>query len=117
MSFETDLHTVLSPLCPRVFPDFAKSTTPLPYITWQQIGGFSPIYTEGALLNKRCGFVQINCWAATRQEAITLALQVEQAIVSAAQFEAKPQSAFSAAIDDDGSARGTMQDFEIWALR
>lgn len=117
MSFETDLHAALLPLCPRVYPDFAESGTPRPHITWQQIGGFAPIYTEGVLLPTRCGFVQVNCWADTRQAAITLALQVEQALVAATAFQAKPQSAFSAAIDDDGSARGTMQDFEIWAPR
>jgi hypothetical protein len=117
VSFETDLHTVLSAVCPRVFPDVADNGTQRPYITWQQIGGFAPMYTEGVLPDKRCGFIQVNAWATTRAEAIALALQAEAALVAASQFQAKPQSAFSAAVEDGSDARGTMQDFEIWAPR
>ena len=117
MSLETDLHTVLAGVCPRVFPDVADNGTPRPHITWQQIGGYAPTFVESALPDKRCGFLQINVWANTRAEAVALALQVEQAMVNTALFQAKPQSAFSTALEDGSGARGTMQDFEIWAPR
>lgn len=117
MSLETSLYTVLSAICPRVSPDVADFGTQRPYITWQQIGGYAPTFVESTLPDKRCAFVQINVWATTRSEANAMALQIEQAMVGTTLFQCKPQSAFSASLDDSGDSRGTMQDFEIWAPR
>jgi hypothetical protein len=49
--------------------------------------------------------------------ANAMALQIEAALVAAPLFQAQARSAFSASFDDADLARGTMQDFEIWAAR
>lgn len=117
MSLETDLYTVLSAICPNVYPDTAPDNPPRPYITWQQVGGFqiSPIANEVA--DKRNAFIQINVWANTRIEARDLALQIEHAIVVSPLFIGRPQGAFVATMEDDLDLRGTVQDFSIWASR
>lgn len=115
MSLETNLVTTLKTVCPRVYPDFAPTTTQQPYITYQQIGGDAPTYTEGALPNIRNARMQINVWSDTRSEAISLMLQIEAALV--ATKTAVPESALSSAFDDDLTVRGCMQDFSIWADR
>lgn len=117
MSLETQLTTLLRTLCPRVSPDEAPYGTPQPYITWQQIGGPAPVYLEGALPDKRAALIQINVWDDRRDQANALALQIEAALVAATVFQAQPRGAFMATTDDATQARGTMQDFEIWAPR
>jgi hypothetical protein len=117
MSLETELTTVLSGICPRVFPDVAPYGTQQPYITWQQIGGPALTYVEGALPDKRGALIQINVWDDRRIDANAMALQIEAALVAATSMQAQARSAFSASFDDADLARGTMQDFEIWAAR
>lgn len=117
MSLETALHTVLVSLCPRVFPDVAPFGTVQPYITWQQIGGPALTFTEGTLSDHRGAMVQINVWDDRRLQANALALDIEAALAASPLFQARAVSAFQAALDDDSEARGTMQDFEIWAPR
>lgn len=117
MSLESDLYTVLSAQCPRVFPDAAPATTATPYVTWQQIGGDVVSYTEGTLADRRNARVQINVWDKSRLSATALMLQIEAAICAASQFQARPDSAHVAAMDDDTDLRGCMQDFSIWAIR
>lgn len=117
MSLETDLPAVLSTECPRVFPDEAPFGTPQPYVTWQQIGGPAPTYIDDILPDKRAALIQINVWHSRRAEANALALRIEAALVSSLLFQARPRSDFMASVDDANQARGTMQDFEIWAAR
>lgn len=117
MSLETSLYTVLSGVCPRVYPDMAPNGTAAPYVTWQQIGGASPFFTEGALPNKRNARIQINAWAKSRMEANSICMQIEQAIVGSVLFSGEPAGALLAAIDEDSELRGAMQDFLIWADR
>lgn len=117
MSLETDLVAVLTGLCPRVFPDVAPYGTTQPYVTYQQIGGPALTYVEGVLPDKRAAQVQINVWDDRRMEANALALQIEAALAGSLLFQAQARSAFSASVDDDSDARGTLQDFEIWAPR
>lgn len=117
MSLETDLTAVLLALCPRVFPDVAPFGTQQPYVTWQQIGGPALTFVEGTLPDHRGALIQVNVWDDRRIDANALALQIEAALVAATQFQAQSSSAFSASFDDDSDARGTLQDFEIWAPR
>ena len=117
MSLETSLASVLQALCPRVFPDAADFGTQMPYVTWQQIGGPALTFVEGALPDKRPAWIQINVWDDRRADANTLALQIEAAMVASPLFQAQARSAFTTSIDDDSEARGTLQDFEIWAPR
>lgn len=117
MSLETDLYTVLSTVCPRVYPDNAPVTTQTPYITWQQIGGDAFNYVEGTLPNRRNARIQVNVWDKSRLSSTALMLQVESALCAANQFQAGVESAHLATFDEDTDLRGCMQDFSIWALR
>ena len=116
MSLESDLYTVLAAVQPAVYPDVAPPGAAVPYITWQQVGGDVVRPVDG-LPDKRNAVVQINCWAATRDQANAMALAVEAALVAATVFQARPVAAFMAAFDDDVELRGAMQDFSIWAAR
>lgn len=117
MSLETDLYSLLSSLCPRVFPDVAPGNTPRPYITWQQIGGqvINPVANE--VPDKRNAFIQINVWAATRTEAVALALAIEDGMRQSVTFQARPNAAHVASYEDDLDLYGTVQDFSVWATR
>lgn len=117
MSLESSLYSTLSPICPRVFPDIAPATTATPYITWQQVGGSSFVYTEGALPNKRNARIQINVWADSRMTANSICMQIEETLCASPLFTAEPAGALLAAVDDDTDLRGSMQDFYIWADR
>ena len=117
MSLEESLHAELSPLCARVYPDFAPAGTALPYVTWQQFGGQAPTYLDGTLPDKRCAWVQINAWATTRAQANALMLAIEAALCGSATLIARPQGALMAAVSEDDGIRGAMQDFEVWADR
>jgi Protein of unknown function (DUF3168) len=117
MSLESDLYTVLAAVCPRVYPDTAPDNPVLPYLVWQQIGGFviNPVADE--VPNKQNAFIQVNAWATTRIEAKALAQQVEAALITSAALRGRPQSAAVATMDEEVSVRGTTQDFSIWAAR
>lgn len=114
MSLETDLHTLLAAICPRVYPDFAPAKTVAPYITWQQIGGAAPCNLDNTLPASRNGRIQINAWATTRIAANALALAVEAAMIAAGH---RPVGALLATADEDLNLRGTIQDFTVWADR
>ena len=60
MSVETDLHALLAGQCPRVFPDDAAFSTPLPLVTYQQIGGEAVAHTDNTLPGVKNGYFQIN---------------------------------------------------------
>lgn len=117
MSLESDLYTLLSSLCPRVFPDVAPTNTVRPYVTWQQIGGqvINPIGNE--VPDKRNAQIQINVWSNTRAEANQLAHEIEAAMRVASLFSARPNADFIASYDSDLEVYGTVQDFSVWALR
>ncbi len=51
MTLEAALAAVLETVCPRVFPDFAPTSTARPYITYQQIGGEAPVYVDNTVPN------------------------------------------------------------------
>lgn len=117
MSLETDLVAVLRTLCPRVHPDVAPTTTELPYITYQQVGGERAHYVEGQQIAQVNAMVQINVWHATRLQANDLSRQVEAALLAASTLQAEPEGALIAAFDDATEIRGAQQDFSIWGAR
>lgn len=116
MTLETRIYAALHALCERVFPDVAPFGTATPYVTYQQVGGDSPVYQEGALPDKLNALVQINTWAATRGEASALMRQIEAALVADATLNATPVGALVADVDDD-DLRGAIQDFSLWVPR
>lgn len=114
---EANLVAVLKTLCPRVFPDVAEYSTPTPYITFQHIGGVPLRYVDNAATGLRHTMVQINTWAATRAEALSLSRSIEEALCAATAFTARPDSEPLGDVDEDTDRRGCLQDFSIWAPR
>lgn len=114
---ETDIFNLLKTLVPNVFPDVAPNGTPLPYATYQQVGGLVINYSDAATPNKQHGIFQVNIWAATRLEAKALALQVEDAFRASSAFVARPDGAPISQYEPDTQLYGTLQDFSIWADR
>lgn len=117
MSVETDLHALLAGQCPRVFPDDAAFATPLPFVTYQQIGGEALAHTDNTLPGAKNGYFQINVWAASRIEAAALALAIEDAMIGAVVFQARPMAGPIARREPELARYGTQQDFTIWSVR
>jgi hypothetical protein len=112
MSFESDLYAVLNAVAPNgVFPDFAPVETPRPYVTWQQIGGpmLNPLGGEASGL--RSVEMQINTWADTRLQAMTLIRAIESAMRAAAAFNAVPLSEPVNDFDAEIPVYGSLQSF------
>jgi hypothetical protein len=117
MSMESNLVTLLKTLCPRVFPDVAPYETATPYVTFQHIGGVPLRFVDNSATSLRNSMVQINTWAATRAEALTLSRAIEEALCASTAFTARPDSEPIGDMDDDTDRRGCIQDFSIWAPR
>lgn len=117
MSLETDLHTLLTGVTANVNPDFVKFGTAAPYVTWQQAGGQTVSYMENTLPTLRNARIQISAWATTRISANALAKSIEDALIQATAFQARPVGALVSASDPDTGLRGAIQDFSIWAVR
>ena len=117
MSLESLLYAELTAVCPRVFPDVAPTTTARPYITYQQIGGESPTYIGREVVGKRNAHIQINVWATTRNETMTLMLAIESHLTLCTTMQAAPDGAMHADIDTDTDLRTAIQDFIIWSDR
>ena len=101
----------------RVFPDWAPSDTPRPFAICQQVGGESVNFVDNTTPSKRNARVQINVWADSRLAATSLAKQVEDALILAANMQARPLGALIALHDADIEAYGAQQDFNVWAPR
>ena len=117
MSMETNLVTLLKTDCSRVYPDIAPEGTIKPLITWRAIGGDASRYTDGTATNKRNTNIQIDVWSTTRNEAITLIRQVEDAICGSALFAAQPIGEPVSDYEEDTNLYGSTQRFDIWADR
>lgn len=114
---ESDLVTVLKGVCPRVYPDVAPQNAAAPYVTFQHIGGTPMRYIDNAPANRRHSMLQVNTWAATRAEALSLCRAIEEALCAASAFTAHPDSEPIGDVDGDTDRRGCMQDFSVWSLR
>ena len=112
MSFETSLFAVLEATVGKAYPDTAPLSTPKPYATYQFIGGFVINQLNNQLSGKKNAEVQVNVWAATRQQANDLARTVEAAM--RAQLNAKPFGAFIGDQEPDLGLYGTRQSFSCW---
>ena len=117
MTVEADLFSLLQALCTRVYPDVAPVDTPMPYVTYQGIGGQSIKPLARELPAQRNTVVQINVWAQTRMECNALMRQIEDALRLATVFSAQPQAEPICEYDNDMQRYGAMQDFSIWADR
>jgi hypothetical protein len=116
MSLDTQLFTALAGLVGgRVYPDVAPELAPLPFVTYQSVGGEAVNFLDTATLpSQRNARVQINVWAATRAAASALAAAVEDTLRSSPTLRATVLGAASNTVDADLKLRGTLQDFSIW---
>lgn len=97
----------------RVYPDTAPANTPLPYCTYQQVGGRPVSFLEGQPASQRHARIQINVWSKTRQEAMTIIRQIEDAMVKSPLLGVIEGGAV-AMLDPATNLRGAMQDFSFW---
>lgn len=115
MPLEAELFALLTPLCPRVYPDVAPEPMPArPFVTYQQIGGQAINPLTNDIATKRNARMQINVWAGTRISASALAGQIEDALRVSTPFQASPIGAVTALYEPDIKLYGTQQDFSIW---
>ena len=119
MSMEADLTALLQTVCTRVHPDVAPPGTPLPYVTYQHIGGVSLVFLDNTPGDKRNSLVQINVWSTRRTEATAIARQIEDALRAAPTFTVRslgePLDKFES--DPQQNRYGTLQRFSVWAAR
>lgn len=111
MSFEADVIAVLKTVTPRVHMDFARVTSQRPYVTWQQVGGDVVNYIGNEAPDAHLPEIQVNCWADTRAECMTLIRAIEVAMRGATAFTARPMGAAVADYDADVPVYGARQDF------
>ena len=116
MSIESILFTTLKGLVSnRVYPDVGPAGVVAPYITWEQVGGTPVNFLDTVTLpSKANGRFQINTWAATRAEALTLAKQVENAVRATTSLQPTVLSQPVATTDEETGRKGYRQDFSLW---
>ena len=117
MSLEATLTALLKLSCPRVFPGFAPTNTPRPYVTYQQIGGETIRYLGNEVPSKENALMQVNVWSDTYKESKRLIQEIEASLIVATQFQASAQAAPVSDSDADLPAYMHRQDFDIWADR
>lgn len=115
MSMESTLQALLLTVCPRVWADVAKVTTP-PYVVWQGIGGESIRYGDNTAPDKRDTLMQIAAWSQSRAESLALIRQIEELLCAAA-FQCKPEGEPANTYDPDTKLHGSIQRFSIFADR
>jgi hypothetical protein len=116
MTLETSLYTCLKALAGgRVYRDLAPQTvTTLPRITFQQVGGVVVNFVDPTVPTLKNARVQLNCWAASRDEAMTLARTVEDTLRAYTALQTTVLGAPSAVYESETNLYGTIQDFAFW---
>lgn len=115
MTAEELIAGVLEPLAvDRVFPDVAPEGTPVPYITYQAVGGMPINFVSGETPTKQPVRMQVNVWALGRIEASVLGAQVENALRDATELQVEVLTGRVATYDEATKRRGFMQDFQLF---
>ena len=119
MSLETAVVAVLQAQCPRVYPSSAPLDTPRPFVTWEHIGGDPLRYVEGTAAAQRMALLQVNVWASTKVQALSLGLAIEDALCIAAGLSVSPNAALQGRFEDsvEPPLYGTVQDFTVLGTR
>lgn len=116
MTIEARVSALLEELAPgAVFPDVAPEKTPVPYITYQAVGGDPLNFLGGDVPGKTNTRMQVNVWAKTRLEASALGALVEGAMRAAVDLQPEVLTGRVATYDETTKYRGTMQDFNLFA--
>lgn len=114
---EAALTTLLKTLCPRVFPDVAPEETVRPFMTYQGIGGEQSRLLDNTHAGWRNTLMQVNAWATTRSEALSLIRQAEDALCASPDMVAHPMGDSMSTYEEETGLYGSIQRFSIWALR
>lgn len=115
---EPALVALLSPLVSgRVYPDIAPTNAALPRIVYQQVGGDAPTYIDDTVPSLRNARMQLVAWAISRDQATTLMLAIESALIRATALQARPIGALTAIHEPGAGLYGARQDFSTWAGR
>lgn len=126
MELEDELLSRLRTLCPRVYTPTARFDTQRPYLTWQHVGGRALRWSENTAPDIRNAQIQVNAWADTKQQAMTLIRAAEEALCAMPEgvnFAATPmEEPTDAYIDgnegqEPGQLCGALQTFSIWGER
>jgi hypothetical protein len=118
VTVEADLYATLKGLVGnRMYPDVAPSGAVTPFIVYQQIGGRSTQFLERGLPSKKNGRFQVAVWSATRSEAASIGLAIENAMLLATVFQVEAIGSPTADYDQETLLRGSRQDFGIWSDR
>jgi hypothetical protein len=117
MTIKTELFLALKSLVSnRVYFGITPPTvTALPRITVQGVGGASINFLEGGSPGLHTPRVQVNCWAASDNEATALARQVETALRAYSSLQTTVLGEPIDTIETEVSPwlYGTMQDFSV----
>lgn len=97
----------------RVYPDVAPQDVALPFCIFEQVGGKPLNFLSGDVPDKKNALIQINVWATTRAQAMSIIRSMEDALVGAPLY-ATVASGAQARHDPDTDYRGVMQDFSLW---
>lgn len=119
MSLETAVVAVLQAQCPRVYPSNAPLDTPRPFVTWEHIGGDPLRYIDGTAATNRMALLQVNVWAATKAQALSLGLAIEDALCTAPALSVSPNAAMQGRFEDavEPPMYGSVQDFTVLGTR
>lgn len=111
---ESNIVTALGALVSnRIYPDVAPLNAALPLITYQQVGGQAVNYLEAVSSDKKNARMQVNVWAVTRAQSMTLIRQVEDEMCKMP-ILANVEGAAIARYDDQTKQYGAIQDFSVW---
>ena len=115
---EAKLYACLKSLCAnRVFPDFAPMSTARPYVTYVQIGGEALSRIGAGVHGLKHGRFQCDVWGDSRLQCSALMLQIEQALLSAGDFQARAIGAMRSNYDPDMLIYQGSQDFSVFSAR
>jgi hypothetical protein len=95
----------------RMYPDVAPVNVGMPYITYQQVGGYPVQFLDGTQANKARPRFQINVWGGTRREIAALAATIANTLCNTPELQTIIESEPTALHDEATDIRGSMQDF------
>lgn len=102
MTIETDVHAAIATVCPRVYPVLAPIRAQRPYVTVQNVGGQPTYYMDRTPADKRVLRLFVKAWANSKPDAVTLARQIEAAMMAATAFTARVESELQDDVETDG---------------
>lgn len=112
---EVKLTSVLGPLvADAVYPDIGPDGGPLPYITYQQVGGIPVNFLSRDIPSQKNGRFQINVWSDNRETTSILARQVEDTLRGSLILTTEVMGGAISVYEEATNLYGAYQDFSLW---